>query len=230
MKKHICLFILIISAFNLSAQVSTVSLNFNSLVNNKDTLELEKRYYFKSIQDSLQVDVLKFYITDIKFIKDETILASVHKKHFLINFEDILSKRIKTQISDTLKFNKIRFNIGIDSITNVSGVCGQDLDPTNGMYWTWNSGYINCKLEGSSNKFKTRKNRYTFHLGGYMSPFISMQTITLEVTQNKEIEILINIDDFFSNLDVTKYHTILSPNRKAIVVSKHFSTVFYVEE
>ena len=106
MKKHICLFILIISAFNLSAQVSTVSLNFNSLVNNKDTLELEKRYYFKSIQDSLQVDVLKFYITNIKFIKDETILASVHKKHFLINFEDVLSKRIKTQISDTLKFNK----------------------------------------------------------------------------------------------------------------------------
>jgi len=230
LKKHICLFILIISAFNLSAQVSTVSLNFNSLVNNKDTLELEKRYYFKSIQDSLQVDVLKFYITNIKFIKDETILASVHKKHFLINFEDVLSKRIKTQISDTLKFNKIRFNIGIDSITNVSGVYGQDLDPTNGMYWTWNSGYINCKLEGSSNKFKTRKNRYAFHLGGYMSPFISMQTITLEVTQNKEIEILINIDDFFSNLDVTKYHTILSPNRKAIVVSKHFSTVFYVEE
>jgi hypothetical protein len=57
-----------------------------------------------------------------------------------------------------------------------------------------------------------------------------MQTITLEVTQNKEIEILINIDDFFSNLDVTRYHTILSPNRKAVVVSKHFSTVFYVEE
>lgn len=222
--------ILIISTFRISAQVSTVSLNFNSLVNNKDILELEKPYYFKSIHDSLQVDVLKFYISDVKFIMDETIIASVHKKHFLINFENVLSKRIKTQISDTLKFNKIRFNIGIDSITNVSGVYGQDLDPTNGMYWTWNSGYINCKLEGSSNKFKTRKNRYVFHLGGYMSPFISMQTITLEVTQNKEIEILINVDDFFSNLDVTRYHTILSPNIKAVVVSKHFSTVFYVEE
>ena len=105
MKKHICLLILIISAFSTSAQVSTVSLNFNSLVNNKDILELEKPYYFKSIHDSLQVDVLKFYISDVKFIMDETILASVHKKHFLINFENVLSKRIKTQISDTLKFN-----------------------------------------------------------------------------------------------------------------------------
>ena len=76
--------ILIFSTFNLSAQVSTVSLNFNSLVNNKDILELEKPYYFKSIQDSLQVDVLKFYISDVKFIMDETILASVHKKYFLI--------------------------------------------------------------------------------------------------------------------------------------------------
>ena len=230
MKKFIYLFLFIISVFRLYSQVPTLSLNINSLVNKKDTLELEKPFYFKSIQDSLQVDVFKFYISEIKFLLDDDIVASVHKKNFLINFEDLNSKRIKTKISDTLKFNKIKFNVGLDSITNVSGVYGQDLDPTNGMYWTWNSGYINCKLEGSSNVFKTRKNKYIFHLGGYKSPFISMQTITLEATQGKEIEILISLDDFFSNLDETKYHTILSPNNKSVVISKQFSTTFYIEE
>ena len=230
MRKYIYLFVFIISVFRLYSQVPTLSLNINSLVNKKDTLELEKPFYLKSIQDSLQVDVFKFYISEIKFLLDEDIVASVHKKNFLINFEDLNSKRIKTKISDTLKFNKIKFNIGIDSITNVSGVYGQDLDPTNGMYWTWNSGYINCKLEGSSKVFKTRKNKYVFHLGGYKSPFISMQTITLEATQSKEIKILIDLNDFFSDLDATKYHTILSPNKKAVVVSKQFSTTFYVKE
>ncbi len=230
MAKFLLSFLLIIPIFNGFAQDHSIRLNFNTLVNSNDTLELKKKYQLESIQDGLQVDIFKFYISDIKFLLDETIVASVHKKHFLINFEDVNSKRIKTKISDTLKFNKIKFNIGIDSTTNISGGYGQDLDPTHGMYWTWNSGYINSKLEGSSKVFKTRKNRYTFHLGGYKSPFISMQTITLEVIQRKEIKILIDLDDFFSDLDPTKYHTILSPNKKAVAVSKHFSTVFYVVE
>jgi hypothetical protein len=36
-----------------------------------------------------------------------------------------------------LKYDQIQFQLGIDSLTNVSGAMGGDLDPTKGMYWTW---------------------------------------------------------------------------------------------
>ena len=79
------------------------------------------------------------------------------------------------------RHDKIKFNLGIDSLTNVSGVMGGDLDPTKGMYWTWQSGYINFKMEGSSAVCPTRNHEFQFHIGGYQDPFYAMQTLELEV-------------------------------------------------
>ena len=38
--------------------------------------------------------------------------------------------------------------LGVDSVLNYNGVHEGALDPINGMYWTWQTGYIHCKLEG----------------------------------------------------------------------------------
>ena len=60
---------------------------------------------------------------------------------------------------------RIYFQIGIDSLTNVSGDLDGDLDPALGMYWAWNSGYINMKLEGKSSSCKSVKKEFQFHIG-----------------------------------------------------------------
>jgi hypothetical protein len=44
----------------------------------------------------------------------------------------------------------IRFLLGVDSARNVSGIQTGALDPARGMFWTWNSGYVMAKIEGSS--------------------------------------------------------------------------------
>ena len=59
---------------------------------------------------------------------------------------------------------------------------GGDLDPTKGMYWAWQSGYINFKMEGSCSQCLATKNNFEFHLGGYQQPFYAMQTIELNTT------------------------------------------------
>jgi len=45
----------------------------------------------------------------------------------------------------------------VDSLANVSGAMSNDLDATKGMYWSWQSGFINLKIEGKSASCKTRK-------------------------------------------------------------------------
>ena len=75
------------------------------------------------------------------------------------------------EIPEDTEFDAIQFNLGIDSLTNVSGALGGDLDPTKGMYWTWQNGYVNFKLQGTSDLCNNPKNEFEFHLGGYLKPF-----------------------------------------------------------
>ena len=70
--------------------------------------------------------------------------------YFLVNFANAGSTRISLKTIPA-SFNRIAFTIGVDSIRNVSGAQTGALDPANGMFWTWNSGYIMAKLEGSDN-------------------------------------------------------------------------------
>ena len=52
-------------------------------------------------------------------------------------------------------YNQITFTIGVDSLRSTMDVSKRPgvLDPAqghDGMYWTWNSGYIFFKMEGIS--------------------------------------------------------------------------------
>lgn len=89
--------------------------------------------------------------------------------------------------------NSCRFQVSIDSATNSAGALGGDLDPTKGMYWTWQNGYINFKLEGKTSKSTARNHSFEFHIGGYASPFATIQTITFN-TKWEEVQIHIDID------------------------------------
>jgi hypothetical protein len=130
------------------------------------------------------------------------------------------------QTPAAIAFDAIQFNVGIDSVTNVAGAMGGDLDPTNGMYWTWQSGYINIKLEGRSNKCVTRNNAFTFHLGGYQFPFNALQNVILPIQQREQINVVVDLQKFFTSFDLTTQNQIMSPGKSAIFLSNQFSTIF----
>lgn len=58
--------------------------------------------------------------------------------------------------------------LGVDSALNYDGVHGGDLDPIHGMYWTWQTGYIHCKIEGIF-ELSGKRVPLEFHLGGFDS-------------------------------------------------------------
>jgi len=38
------------------------------------------------------------------------------------------------------------------------------------MFWTWNSGYIMAKLEGTSPVSSQPNNKFEYHIGGFREP------------------------------------------------------------
>ena len=109
--------------------------------------------YKISINDSIQITAFKFYISNLELLnKNKSVWKDSIPFHLIDAFNE---KTLAFKIPTNIPYTKVKFNLGIDSITNVSGAMGGDLDPTKGMYWTWQSGYINFKLEGISNLCKT---------------------------------------------------------------------------
>ena len=207
-------------ALNINAQ-GTMSIRFIPKIFN-EKLELNKSYNFED--QELIISNFKFYITDIAFYKNDSLVAVVPKKAYLIDVLDSTSLIIST--AKTKDFNVIKFNIGVDSLTSVSGVFDGDLDPMNGMYWSWQSGYINFKLEGSSTKCPARLNKFYWHIGGYMNPFNAQREVTLATTSNENIAINIQLDTLFQSIDLSTTYQVMSPGKPAIQIADEIPAIF----
>ena len=138
----------------------------------------------------------------------------------------ILAKfQLKNTTSKTI--SKVSFSVGIDSLTSVSGALEGDLDPAKGMYWAWQSGYINMKLEGRSSSCKTRKNEFQFHIGGYMKPNYAMRKVVLEPKKsNSTVEINVDVAALFSQLELSKINSVMVPGTQAMQIADYSVTMF----
>jgi hypothetical protein len=209
------------------AQEDSVLIRFSTLYD-ASPVELGKKYPYKD--DSVEVAALKFYISGIQFYQDNELVASVEKKHHLIDVENPASQYVHCTAGKNKKFNHIRFYIGVDSIANVSGALGGDLDPTNGMYWAWHSGYINFKLEGASNICPARKNEFTFHIGGYQYPYNAIQTVYLPVGNNNNVVICFDVKKLLDQIKLNELYDIMSPGEKAMEMAKKIAGAFSVTQ
>lgn len=68
--------------------------------------------------------------------------------------------------------------VGIRAELQTAGDFTGALDPINGMYWAWNTGFISVKCVGEFSNLKTGlTQKFEFHLGGYQAPFACIMAI-----------------------------------------------------
>ena len=189
-------------------------------------LELNKEYVSEN-KDTLQLTVFKFYISNLKLEYADKTTYSEPDSYYLIDIENPNSCKIPIEKTTGKTISKVSFSVGIDSLTSVSGALEGDLDPTKGMYWAWQSGYINMKLEGRSSSCKTRKNEFQFHIGGYMKPNYAMRKVILEPKKsNFTVEINVDVAELFSKLELSKINSVMVPGTQAMQIADYSVTMF----
>ena len=194
-----------------------------------NTINLSDTVFISEQKDSIQIETLKFYLSGFElWDHDKPVYKEKHSYH-LLDASKMKSMSFNLRIPSDLVYDKIVFHLGIDSATNVAGAMGGDLDPTRGMYWSWQSGYINFKLEGRSAKCRTQNNEFTYHLGGYLSPFQSIQIIEFPVQPIEKVQIKVDMQKFFNSIDISKQNQTMSPGLEANELSKKLSAIFYVQ-
>ena len=190
-------------------------------------LYLNQSYNFDS--NTVEFETLKFYASKLQLWKNEKLVWEEPDSYRLIDLEDSLSMHWELDVPNDLIFNQLVFQLGIDSLTHEKGIMGGDLDPIKGMYWAWNTGYINFKIEGISSLSSARDKSFQYHLGGYMQPFETVQTIRLDIPFEKKV-LKMDISKFLSKVDLATEPRAMSPGAKAKELSKVVSTIFYFDE
>ncbi len=221
MKKNLIAFLCISGVFAFAQKIEFLP------VFKEKPLELGEKYI--SDKDTVEIETLKFYISNVEFLKGKKIVHSLKKKHHLLDLGKLGSLKINEENPENGKFDEIRFNIGIDSLTSSSGVFSGDLDPTNGMYWTWQSGYINFKLEGKTNFSTARNHEFQLHIGGFSAADSTLQNVSFPV-KNSEILIWIYVDEIISEMVSAKVFHVMSPGKKAGNFSRKIASAFKIDE
>ncbi|MES2389416.1 MAG: MbnP family protein [Bacteroidota bacterium] len=228
--------LVLLSSLNAKAQgLETVSLQImpvfgNTIIKTGDETITKVRLE-SGTKDSLAISNFRFYISGTRLmLNNETIWAEAGiGSYHLADASKPASLQIPLNIPKGIAYNRIAFNLGIDSLTNAGGAKGGSLDAANGMYWAWHSGYINMILEGSSPLCKTRKHGFQYHLGGFRQGEYCMQKIVLPVN-NKAATIQIKADAsvFINREMLVNEANSMTPGKRVTELSKKAAGMFSV--
>lgn len=219
------LFILFHISLEAFAQNSTIQ--FCPTLNNAP-LTLNSWTYIPSMDDSVKLYTLKCYITNLIIQFEDSSYYSQADSYHLINMSDTSSLRLNLKDIPQKEIASISFIIGTDSTLNTSGILDGDLDPIKGMYWTWTSGYVNFKVEGSCMKCKSRNKEFKYHIGGYLQPYETFQKTKLIIALMSESQISINfnLDEFFKHVNLEDDVNLMTTGKKAHELSNSFPSLF----
>ena len=182
--------------------------------------------------ETITFHALKFYITQFTCKNDnEQVLRT--EKVILVDLEDSTSQKIQLAPAENKHYDKrtkhVSFLLGTDSLMNVSGILEGPLDPINGMYWAWNSGYINLKAEGTIQDSTGSTSLFEFHIGGYMPPNATAKALSFELDLEKQNPtIVVQMNEWMEFAFRNGIHSLMIPGKTAIVLANKIQSSIYL--
>ena len=209
-------------------------LKFEYMANNKP-LVLGDSGYVNEFAENYTITRLKYYISNISLGAKAN--SRLSNEVFLVNAANEDSITIEAMPG---VYTELIFTLGIDSALNNSGAQDGALDPLNGMFWTWNSGYVYFKLEGFSNASTADLQRIEHHIGGYQGPNKVARQIELNLQQpliiregeQKEITVVLNLDKYWkgqNEITIASKALIMIPGEWAKKSADNFPGMFSVK-
>ncbi|HMG16428.1 MAG TPA: MbnP family protein, partial [Saprospiraceae bacterium] len=212
-------------------------INFEHFVGS-DALRLDSVLYQNDLGQQFNVSKLRYYVSNIS-LKQANGKINTYPGYFLIDESQPTSKSIIINNIVPGTYSALNFIIGVDSIHNCSGVQSGALDPANGMFWAWNTGYIFLKLEGHAALSKSTGQIFEYHIGGYRYPNNCIRSIKLNlgehckvdpITNNCNINIKTDIAEIFKTptaIDVSKLSSV-TDFKNAGTIADNYSDMFSI--
>lgn len=220
--------------------LGNLNLYFEGMVG-LESLVFSTKTYTNQIGNSYNITMAKYYISNIKLTKTDNSVFVVNNSYHIIDLSDSLLSLVKLSGVPYGNYKAIQFMIGVDSTRNVSGAQTGALDPALGMFWTWSSGYIMAKIEGTSPQSTASANKLEFHIGGFsgvnnvlktVSPTFGPDTAKVSSTITPIIHLSSNLAKWFASptvIDFSVINAITMPGTNAKNIADNYMDMFMVE-
>ncbi|MFY8021059.1 MAG: MbnP family protein [Bacteroidia bacterium] len=160
-------------------------------------LVLNTDIYVNAANDTFNVEELRYYFTNLSLQKADGSWINL-KNYQLIDFKTPQTSSFTINKIPAGHYKSLRFYLGVDSLNNTSGLQEGALDPSWGMFWTWNSGYIFYRIMGRNpNTGRT----FSFDLGGNENlPLIVADLNSFKLKkQQVKLSLKMDINEMFQN-------------------------------
>lgn len=259
---HIFLFLIILAiggqtskagTLSDSTKFTTLTIRFDNYIGDRPLL-LNEEVYENGLGQKFSLTTVNYFISNISLTQKngKQYTLTPDESYFLVKSSEQGSKTIKLRVPAG-QYQSISFTLGVDSLRSTMDLSRRKgaLDPAggmiDGMYWSWNSGYIFFKMEGLSPAApldKTGNHKFRFHIGGfggYNKPGLNnIQKISLDfktfgklkLAVEKESLIRIKADllrvfDGDTQVDLSKNASVMFGSFSSLV-AKNYRSMFSV--
>jgi hypothetical protein len=183
----------------------TVNVSFSSKYN--DALLEIGTVYFDALGHRIRVENFQSYLSNIRLVNDlgeEVVIKEIALANLGTGYS------FSAQV-DAGTYTQIKFGIGVPEDIN------KDIDPSTypnssplsiqgaeGMFWTWNTGYIFSKFEGrgdlTGQEGAALLSPFSYHTGDdfFYRTVTLDKSFTIEATQNQNLPIIIQADQIIN--------------------------------
>ncbi len=181
-----------------SNPTGNVIINFKNQAGGVDIVQGQLSYTNAS-GNKYSVDLLKYYISNVILVKDDGTEFKLNNYDLINAFDAKYSNVLASDVPNG-HYYSMKFLLGIDSTHNHTEAQGGDLDPSNNMSWSWNTGYIFFKHEGTYKNAADSNKVLQFHLGTDIALSKIQIPISLIVAgNNKTMNIIFDLNKMYDS-------------------------------
>lgn len=197
---------------------------------------LENYYTQSTTGDSISFYVLQYYVSNIRFHKSDGSTWAEEESYHIIDAENsnVDEGTEVSLIIDNVpagEYTGITYIIGVDSLRNVRGVQDGALDPANGLFWSWSTGYIFIRAEGDTPY--ANANFFVYHLGGFSQPYNAImenyhtfEGALLRVSDeaSPRLNLVVDVDHFWDGgIRITDMTAVHNPSSNSVELARNFA-------
>lgn len=181
--------------------------------------------------DELTFTTFKYYISNFKLKKQDGTWWTHPESYFLVDGETATSATLNLTGVPVGTYTEVSYIMGVDSTRNVSGAQSGALATTNNMFWSWSTGYIMVKAEGSSPQ--ATGGAFAYHLGGFSGPnslvttknaVFGAENLVVTGSSNGKVHFTVDASQLFQNFGSVSNGSIHMPGANAKLMATDFYT------
>ncbi|QJB35705.1 hypothetical protein HF324_32090 [Chitinophaga oryzae] len=206
---------------------------------NGSQLVRNTKLYTNPAGETFRVSQFRYYLSNFALVDDAGKTIQLASAYFLVDDAVDSTKHLRLDSLPAGTYKALRFLVGVDSARNNSGVQSGALAPENGMFWTWNSGYIMAKLEGTSDAVASPAHAFQWHVGGFKGPYNVLKTVELPLAFHvgaytaaiPRFNVVAGLDKWFApnTASFAQSPVIMAPGEAALNIAKNYQQMFSIK-